>query len=165
MKSGNLFFQSLSVDEKLPELPEINTDKEKIYLASQGVLSEYYIIRQQELNMSKYKIYAPFNGSFKSVNREPGAVAGLGSELAAIVRTDVLEVNVPVMPEDARKINVGDQVVLSKNGIVEKGKVIRVSDLVDESTQSVNILCSVCPGFFSFFLLRGVCGCQLYLPK
>lgn len=141
----NAFFQSISVDEELPELPVVNSDKEKIYMASKGLLSEYYTIHQQEINMLKYKIYAPFNGSFKTVNKEPGSVASMGGELANIVRTDVLEVSVPVMPEDARKIKVGNKVDLSKSGIVGTGKVTRIANLIDESTQLVNVYIQYVP--------------------
>lgn len=142
----NSFFQSISVDENLPELPKINSDKEKIYLASKGLLTEYYSICQQEINLTKYKIYAPFNGSFKTVNKEQGSVASMGAELANIVRTDILEVSVPVMPEDAHKIKTGDEVELSKNGVTEYGKVTRVANLIDASTQSVNVYVSYMPG-------------------
>ena len=82
------FFNAIDVEKPLPDLPPINSNKEKVFLAANNVLSGYYTLLQQEINLSRYAIYAPFNGSFKSVSKEIGAVANAGSELATIIRSD-----------------------------------------------------------------------------
>lgn len=146
------FFNSIKVDSNLPELPEIKTEQEQIYLASKGVLTEYYSLRQQEINLEKYIIYAPFDGSFKNVNREIGAVASVGAELANIIRTDKLEVIVPILPEDAKWINVKDPVKLIGSTNTESGKVSRIADFVDQSTQSINIYIDYYPNGNHSFL-------------
>lgn len=133
------FFNSIKVDSKLPKLPEMKTEQEQIYLASKGVLTEYYLLRQQEINLEKYTIYAPFDGTFKNVIREIGAVASMGVELASIIRTDKLEVIVPVLPGDAKWIKPNDPVKLIGSNQTENGKVSRIADYVDQSTQSINI--------------------------
>jgi hypothetical protein len=69
------FFKAIDVGKKLPELPEINSDREKVFLAANNVLSSYYSLQQQEINLTRYTIYAPFTGSFKTVNKEIGAIA------------------------------------------------------------------------------------------
>ncbi len=146
------FFNSVKVDSSLPKLPEINSEQEQIFLASQGVLTEYYSLRQQEINLEKYTVYAPFDGSFKTVNREIGAVASMGVELANIIRTDKLEVIVPVLPEDAKWINVNTPVKLIGINKTETGKVSRIADFVDQSTQSINIYIDYYPNSKNSFL-------------
>lgn len=146
------FFNSVKVDSNLPELPEINSEQEQIFLASQGVLTEYYSLRQQEINLEKYTIYAPFDGSFKTVYREISAVASMGVELASIIRTDKLEVIVPVLPEDAKWIKVNDPVKLIGINNTEAGKVSRIADFVDQSTQSINIYIDYYPNSPNSFL-------------
>jgi multidrug efflux pump subunit AcrA (membrane-fusion protein) len=146
------FFSLIKVDHNLPELPTTKTEQEQIFLASKGVLTEYYSLKQQEINLTKYAIYAPFNGSFKSVSREIGAVASMGAELASIIRTDKLEVIVPVLPEDAKWINPGDQVNLIGINNTKIGKVSRIADFVDPSTQSVNIYIDYYPNGNNSFL-------------
>ncbi len=146
------FFSLVRVDKDLPELPETKTEQEQIFLASKGVLTEYYGLCQQEINLKKYAIYAPFNGSFKNVSREIGAVASMGAELASIIRTDKLEVIVPVLPEDAKWIKPGNPVNLIGINETKTGKISRIADFVDASTQSVNIYIDYYPNGDNSFL-------------
>ena len=139
------FFNLIKVDKVLPKLPETNSEQEQIFLASKGVLTEYYSLRQQEINLKKYSIYAPFNGSFKKVSREIGSVANMGAELASIIRTDKLEIVVPVLPEDAKWIKVKNQVQLIGNNTSKTAFVSRMADFVDPSTQSINIYINYYP--------------------
>ena len=140
------FFNDIDVKGKLPPLPEINSEKEQVFLSSQGVLPEYYKLHQQEINLSKYNIYAPFDGTFQKVNQQVGAIASPGVALASIVRTDRLEVVVPVPPEDSRWVKPGDEVELTgNNGIVREGRVTRIADFLDPSTQSVNVYVQYLP--------------------
>jgi membrane fusion protein, multidrug efflux system len=134
------YFNSIDLKEPPPEMPEITQEKEKIFLASNNVLTEYYSLKQQEITFEKYSIYAPFNGYFKQVNREVGSIAANGSELAVIVRSELLEIKVPVFPTDAKKVHAGQDVeIKSKSDKIYSGKVSRVSQFVDASTQSVNV--------------------------
>lgn len=146
------FFSMVKVDKNLPVLPETKSEQEQIFLASKGVLTEYYSLRQQEINLTKYAINAPFDGSFKKVNREIGAVASMGAELASIIRTDKLEVIVPVLPKDAKWIKLGNPVNLIGINTNKSGKVSRISDFVDASTQSVNIYINYYPKGNNSFL-------------
>ncbi|MFW6145263.1 MAG: efflux RND transporter periplasmic adaptor subunit [bacterium] len=140
------FFTSIKVHEQLPELPEIHSEKEQVFMASAGILSEYYSLEQQEINLNKYNIYAPFDGSFKQVKRQVGAVAGTGTDLASIVRTDRLEVKVPVPPEEAKWIEPGNKVTLTgPEGYQASGTVTRIADFLDENTQSVNVYIKYLP--------------------
>lgn len=136
----NNFFKSIDVEKTLPDLPSVNSDQEKIFLASNNVLSNYYSLQQQEINLKRYTIFAPFDGSFKQVNKEIGSIATMGAELASIFRTDKLEITVPVFPEDLSYIKKGDQVaVIDRDGIEHNATVSRIADYIDETTQRVNI--------------------------
>ncbi|MEF8844486.1 MAG: efflux RND transporter periplasmic adaptor subunit [Bacteroidales bacterium] len=140
------FFTSIKVHEQLPELPEICSEKEQVFLASSGILSEYYSLEKEEINLNKYNIYAPFNGSFQQVKRQVGAVAGMGADLASIVRTDRLEVVVPVPPEDAKWIVPGNKVSLTGSGGYQTtGTVTRIADFLDEKTQTVKVYVKYIP--------------------
>ncbi|MFW6019906.1 MAG: efflux RND transporter periplasmic adaptor subunit [Bacteroidales bacterium] len=140
------FFTSIKVHEQLPELPEIHSEKEQVFMASAGILSEYYSLEKQEINLNKYNIYAPFDGSFQQVRQAVGAVAGMGADLASIVRTDRLEVVVPVPPEDAKWIEPGNKVTLTgSEGYQATGTVTRIADFLDENTQSVKVYVKYLP--------------------
>ena len=134
------FFNAIDVSKSLPKLPQINTQKEKVFLASNNVLTNYYNIQKQEIDLARHTIYAPFDGSFKSVKKEIGAVASPGAELATLIRSDKLEVTVPVFPRDLSFINKNDKVeIVSTAGYNQQTTVSRVSNFVDAATQSVNV--------------------------
>ncbi len=135
------FFNSISVDKPLPPLPEIEDDQLKIFLASRNVISEYYNIQSDQLQLSRRTVRAPFNGTFKEVYMELGAFTNTGGKVARAIRTDEMELVVPLKRADAAWIRPGDLVsVQSENmNITWNGKVIRKSQYVDENTQSQEI--------------------------
>ena len=59
------FFSSIKVDEPLPHLPEITDDKLKIFLASRNVISEYYNIQRDELQLERRTVRAPLTVPIK----------------------------------------------------------------------------------------------------
>lgn len=139
------FFNSINMDKDLPELPAIKNEKLKIYLASQKFLSEYYSIRQDEKRLSRHSLFAPFNGTFTQVNAEVGAFVNSGGQIARMIRTDQLEVEVPVENGQSNWIKIGDKVeVYSRNKEkLRYGTVVRKSDFVDATTQSRSIFVKV----------------------
>ena len=143
-----LFFDHIEMETPLPELPEINSEQFKIFLASRNLFSEYYGIRQDEKRLSRHSLYAPFNGTFTQVNFEVGAYVNTGGQIARMIRTDQLEVEVPVKNGQSKWIRKGDRVnVYSNKGeFLKKGLVVRKSDFVDPSTQSRSIFVRVSNG-------------------
>ncbi|MCF8227579.1 MAG: efflux RND transporter periplasmic adaptor subunit [Bacteroidales bacterium] len=139
------FFEEIEIDEPLPPMPEIADEQEKTFLASRNILNDYYSIKSSEVRFEKYFVYAPFKGSFSNVMMEVGSVANPGSRVASIIRTDKLELEVPVEVDDVHWIEVGDAVdVYSEDGKNKwKGNVVRESDFVDPATQSVSVFITV----------------------
>ncbi len=151
----NNFFIAIDPEQSLPELPKINSNQEKVFLSANNVLTNYYNLQNQEIDLTKYTIIAPFNGTLKSVNKEIGSAATTGSNLATLIRSDKLEVAVPVFTDDLKWINIGDTATLT-NKYDEKAEVSvsRISGYVDEETQSVNVYLTVYPSR-SMSLLEG----------
>ena len=145
LEAFSQFFSSISMDKKLPELPEIKNEKFKIFLASRNVFNEYYGIMQDEKRLSRHSLYAPFDGSFTLVNAEVGGYINVGGQIARMIRTDLLEVEVPVENFQSKWIKIGDNVqVLSNNQeTVKPGVVVRKSDFIDANTQSRSIFVKV----------------------
>ncbi|MFC1725907.1 efflux RND transporter periplasmic adaptor subunit [candidate division KSB1 bacterium] len=139
------FFNAIDINKNLPDLPDINSDKEKIFVASRNILSDYYSIRSDEVTLEKHTIKAPFNGSFTDVLYQVGAIANTGAQLARIIRTDQLEIEVPVEPEDVIWIKINDNVeIISGDGSIKwTGKVVRKADFVNTNTQSMSVFISV----------------------
>jgi multidrug efflux pump subunit AcrA (membrane-fusion protein) len=138
------FFYSIDVAKPLPPMPEIEDNKMKIFLASRNVISEYYSIESDELQLNRRTVRAPFNGTFKDVYMELGAYTNAGGRVARAIRTDQLELEVAVQRADAIWIKQGDPVtVTSESSRSWQGKVIRKSQFVDENTQSQTIFINI----------------------
>jgi membrane fusion protein, multidrug efflux system len=139
------FFSKIELDKNLPELPKVESEQEKIYLASKNLLSDYYTIKGEEERLRKYTIIAPFSGSFSDVYLHSGSVANPGSKIATIIRTDKLELEVPVNEYEAKWVNVGDVVkVTNESGENEwTGRVARKSNFINPTTQSITVFVSL----------------------
>lgn len=135
------FFNSISVDKPLPPLPEIEDDQLKIFLASRNVISEYYNIQSDQLQLSRRTVWAPFDGTFKEVYLELGSYTNTGGRIARAIRTDQMELVVPLKRADATWVRPGDPVTIQSENLHKtwNGKVIRKSQYVDENTQSQEI--------------------------
>jgi multidrug efflux pump subunit AcrA (membrane-fusion protein) len=139
------FFSSIEVDKPLPPMPEIKDDKLKIFLASRNVISEFYSIQSDELQLQRRTIKAPFNGTYKEVYMEQGAYTNTGGRVARAIQTDHLELEVPLDRADAAWVKRDDPVHVEseKRDLSWKGVVIRKGQFVDESTQSQTIFIQI----------------------
>jgi len=141
------FFNSIKIDKPLPELPKLDSDKEKVFLASRNILNDYFNIKSSEVRFAKYRLYAPFNGTFTAVYLETGSVANPGSRIASMIRTDKLELEISVRIEDVYWINVGDKVNVSTKDRHNTwaGLVVRKSNFMDPSSQAVTVYVALKP--------------------
>lgn len=138
------FFNEIDLNEELPELPEYENEKLKIFLASQGILNDYYSIRQNEKRLERHSMYAPFDGTFTVVNYEVGAYVNTNGQIAKMIRTDLLELEVPVENEFSKWIKLGDRVKVIKSGQSELyGTVVRKAAFVDQNSQSRSVFVKV----------------------
>ncbi|MCK5004218.1 MAG: efflux RND transporter periplasmic adaptor subunit [Candidatus Aminicenantes bacterium] len=136
------FFDSISIDKILPDMPETKSKNEKIFLASRNILSEFYSIKMDEVVLKKYTIFAPFSGSYTSVMMEVGSIANPGAPIAKAIRTDRMEIEVPIDSKGVKWVKLGDKVDIEIDkgrGIVQEGKVVRVSPFIDQGTHSVAV--------------------------
>ncbi len=139
------FFESVKIGEEMPELPEINDKSLKIFLASRDILNQYYTIKVAEERLQKHYIHAPFNGTFVTVSLEAGGIANPGTRIAQIIKTDVLELEVPVEVNDLKWVQVGDEVQVfdETHAHTWTGTVTRISEFVDPNTQSAGVFVQI----------------------
>lgn len=139
------FFRSIDMGKALPDFPEVKNTKLKVFLASRNVYSEYYGIKQDEKKLERHFLYAPFNGTFTQVNFEVGSYVNTGGQIANMIRTDHVEIEVPVKNAASKWIKIGDRVsVVSSDGMTNRsGKVVRKADFIDADSQSRSIFVQV----------------------
>ena len=141
------YFESIDIDKKLPELPSYQSDKEKTFLATKNIFSNYFDIKRSETNLNKHLIYAPFAGSFSEVLFEPGAYVNPGGKIGRIIRQGKLELSVPVEASDIKWIKLGSKVtVTTEDGLTTwDGIVQRIGDVVNQTTQAIDVTIELIP--------------------
>lgn len=138
------FFSAIDLDKKLPELPKLQSEQEKIYVAGKNIFNDYYTIQSSEIRLEKFHVYAPFKGSYSQVYLQEGSIANPGSKIASIIRTDLLELEVSFEVDQVKWLKKGQPVELDLgNNVVTQGRINRIGDLVDAKTQSVLVYVDV----------------------
>lgn len=139
------FLEQLDPFKMLPELPQIRSEKERMFITSRTILTEYYNLKSQEERMLKYFYAAPFSGTVVAVYAEPGAIANPGGQIAKIAKSGDYEVKVPISMADLKlyKENSSAEFYDSKNTKIATGKIIRISDVINQQTQSADVYYSV----------------------
>lgn len=135
------FFDNIDIARPMPELPVVKSSREKSFLASKNIFGEYYAIRSDEERIKKYSIAAPFEGTITEVYAEPGAVVNPGAKLLSLIKSNDLEIEIPVDVKNIGWIKKGAQVELrSTSGPARyKGSVVRIGEFVNVSSQSVPV--------------------------
>jgi multidrug efflux pump subunit AcrA (membrane-fusion protein) len=140
-KAFSTFFSAIDIDKKLPAFPRVKDEKLNVFLAGRNVLSDYYNILKDELQLSRHVIRAPFDGTLTEVFMEVGGYTNTGGTVARAISTDELELEVPLSRADAEWVRIGDPVIIysDSRSFHWEGSVIRKSEVVDENTQSQRI--------------------------
>ena len=131
--------------KSLPEFPKTNSTKESLFIVGRNIMTEYYSLKSQEEQLKKFAYYAPFSGTVISVNAEPGAIASPGMMIARIAKTGDYEVKIPISMGDLEKFKSQKSATFknSTGEIVGTGKIIRISDVVNQQTQSADVYYSI----------------------
>ena len=139
------FLQDIDPSKFLPELPKSRSNKEKMFLTSRSILVEYYNLKSLESRMDKYIWLAPFNGTVVSVFSEPGSIANPGGQIAKIIKTGGFEAKVPIAMRDIDAFEkLGTAEFVNPSGVkVAEGKIVRVSNVINQQTQSTDVFYSV----------------------
>lgn len=141
------FMNEMNKATRLPDLPKIKSDKERMFVTSRSVISEYYNIKSLESRLDKYVIIAPFNGTVTNMFIEPGTIANPGAQIAKVAKTGEFEVKVPIAIDDIDFFK--DKSVASftnaSNELVGTGKIKRISNVVNQQTQSIDVYYAITP--------------------
>lgn len=142
------FFKSIDLEKPLPPMPTVKSDKEKTFLATKGIYSKFYTIKSSERRLSKHYYYAPFDGSITLVNLQTGSFVNPGSNIGKVLRTDMMELKLSVDTKDIRWVKIGGPVrIISEDQVREwTGKISRISDYVNSTTQSIDVFVDIAPG-------------------
>ncbi|MBX3044734.1 MAG: HlyD family efflux transporter periplasmic adaptor subunit [Candidatus Kapabacteria bacterium] len=131
------FIEKIDIYKPLPDLPEYNSSKEKFFLASRRILSQYFTIKNMEVRLNKYQIRAPFDGTVTQSLIETGTLVRPGQKLGEFAGGGSYELEISLNPQDAELINVGNKVKISTETGNINGSIIRKSSSMDPATQTI----------------------------
>lgn len=141
------YFNNIEFGGKVPDLPEADNQKIKLFLSRFNVYKLYYSVRDLELMLAKHYFHAPFDGSILSTNMRIGSTARSGTLLGQILNLESLEVEVPVPVTDVEWIDRSKPVELTLSGgtATFTGRIARSASTIDTRTQTVQLYVSVDP--------------------
>ena len=137
------YFNQINIEKNLPTLPKTNSTKEKNFIVSRSILSEYLSIKSDEEKLKKFTVIAPYDGIITRSYTDIGAFINPGSPIIDFIREDEMEVELSVSISEIDLINLNDTVLLFNNGNTFNGKIIRKSEFVNSNTQNVSVFASI----------------------
>jgi multidrug efflux pump subunit AcrA (membrane-fusion protein) len=132
------YLKGIDVQASLPELPTVTNSKLKSYLNGRDVFTSYYNVRNTEIELSRFTIRAPFNGTLITADVDPGTVIRNGQLLGVFIRPGVYELQASTDARTIVKLKIGQSVTLSSEGDADRqytGKVSRINSSIDPATQ------------------------------
>lgn len=135
----NAYLKSIDVNKSVPKLPVFNSDKEKYFISGRGINTAYYNVKNLEVKLSKYNLYAPFNGIVTEALVTQGTLVRVGQKLGELIDPSTYEMEVSVNSEFANLLKKGNTVKLHNLEKTKEflGKVIRINGKVDASSQTI----------------------------
>lgn len=137
------FFNTIDLNSKLPELPKMNTTKEKNYIISRSILAEYLAIKSDEEKLSKYTVLAPFDGVITKSYSDVGGSVNPGSPVVDFIRKGEMEIELTVNTSEINFINIGDPVIFYDNEKEYTGNITRKGTFVNTNTQNISVFSSI----------------------
>jgi multidrug efflux pump subunit AcrA (membrane-fusion protein) len=139
------YFNKVSFDKNIPDLPEASNQKIKLYLSRFNVYKIYFNIKSLEIKLGKHSFYASFDGAVISTDLRIGSSVRPGTRLGRIINLESLEMEVPVPAEDISWIDRNEPVVLTSSEIAGQwtGRIKRIGKTIDTKTQTVYVYIGV----------------------
>nr|WP_299170301.1 HlyD family efflux transporter periplasmic adaptor subunit [uncultured Allomuricauda sp.] len=139
------YLNSFDLNKTTPQLPAMDTEKEKFFISGRGIIGSYYNVKNLEQRLSKYTITAPFKGVLTDALVTEGTLIRVGQKLGEYINIGVYELEVSVSKTFGDFLKVGKQVELTNLDKSQKytGKVTRVNGRVDQNSQTITVFIEV----------------------
>lgn len=140
-KKWSDYLESIKLNESLPTLPAWSSEKEKVFLSTRNVLTEYFNIKSQEEQLKKYTVHAPFSGMISEVYMPEFSFVNPGAKIIKVVQTGNYEIPVAVPVSQLDMVKVGTKCTIYSTDGTERGggSVVRISEVINRTTQSVTV--------------------------
>ena len=139
----NNYMKAFSIEKSVQILPKVKSDKLESFLIGRAVFSGYHALKNMEIINGKYNLTAPYNGVLIAANVDPGTVIRPGQELGTFIQPLNYELETSTDAVTAERLNLGQLVKLSLQGMPNKqwnGTISRLVKAIDRSSQMSTFL-------------------------
>jgi multidrug efflux pump subunit AcrA (membrane-fusion protein) len=135
------YLNNFDVEQPIQELPNTKSNREKYYVAARNINNQYLNIKRQEYRLTKYKIYAPFDGILTNAAVYKGALVRSGQKLGELTHPSRYELEATVSLYDVDFLKRGNKVRLYSEATKDEwtGTVDRFGKVIDEKTQTQKV--------------------------
>ena len=139
------YVDKLDPEKTIQDLPKPKSEREKYFLASRNIQTQYYTIRSAEERLSKYRIIAPFEGAITTVDIQTGALVRPGQRIGQFLRTGTYELESTVSLGDLQFVKPGQTVKLTSEDTGQEytGTIRRIGEQIEQSTQMLPVYIEV----------------------
>ncbi|MDT8415878.1 MAG: HlyD family efflux transporter periplasmic adaptor subunit [Flavobacteriaceae bacterium] len=139
------YLNNFDITKTTPALPQIESDKERFFLAGRNIITTFYNVKNLEERLSKFTIRAPFSGILTEALVTEGTLVRNGQKLGEFIDPNVYELQVSVSKTFSDLLRIGKKVQLNNinKTLVVEGEVVRINGRVDQATQTVSAFIQV----------------------
>lgn len=132
------YFSVVNANSNLPSLPQIEDDREHLFLSNRSLFKAYYEVKAREAQFQKHYFHAPFDGVLMNVVIQEGTQLNPGMNVGTFGKTSEKEIEVSLTTAQIGQLKVGNKAIIHKTGTSQElaGTVSRVSDFLNPATQS-----------------------------
>jgi multidrug efflux pump subunit AcrA (membrane-fusion protein) len=139
------YLNNFDISKSVAPLPETTNEKANYFITGRGIVSSYYNIKNLEQRLSKYSIYAPFNGILTEALVTKGTLVRSGQKLGEYIDTSVYELELAISKTFSDLLQIGEKVELNtlEGNQTYTGNVTRVNGRIDQATQTIKVFVEV----------------------
>lgn len=139
------YVNAFDVENSIKALPTPTSGREQFFYAARNLENQYLSIKSREKNLSKYAIFAPFNGVVTQSTINPGALVRVGQKLGEFISPYTYELTATVPLEEVGFFKPGNVVRLTSDAVAGEwsGNVARVGKSIDATTQTQKVFIRV----------------------
>jgi len=139
------YIKGFDLSKSTPELPLMESEKEKFFISGRGILTSYYNVKNMEQRLFKYRITAPYNGILTETLVTEGTLVRSGQKLGEFINTDIYELQVAVSKTYSDLLKIGEKVTLVNLDRTKTymGRVTRINGRIDQASQTITAFIEV----------------------
>ncbi len=142
------YSNELDINKPIKDLPEITDPRERNQAISNNIFTQYYAVKNAEIALSKYIIFAPFDGYITSTGIVKDSYINFGQKLISLQDVTHIEISVPLLLKDAKWIDFSNNPKVkvywgSESDSWVYGNIYRKENQLNRNSQSINVFVSL----------------------